>query len=228
MDADARLVRLEILALEEAHVVAGDHRHVEFDRQAHRRRHEGLLVGALGAHQLEIEAVAEMALPFTHAFARGPVAAADQHPARFAVATGKHDQSAIGLDQPGAVDQGEIAMPAIRPGARHEARQVAIAFEILAEQCQSMRLAAFERIIDPDVATGDRLDAGLLGGRVELDQGEQVDLVGQRHRRHAGSRAGRHELIDADRRIDQRVLAVDVQMDKVRGHGGNERREPTG
>ena len=33
VDADARLVRLEIFAFEEAHIVAGDDRHVEFDGQ---------------------------------------------------------------------------------------------------------------------------------------------------------------------------------------------------
>ena len=91
-----------------------------------------------------------------------------------------------------------------------------------------MRLAAIGRIGNPDIAAGNRLDAGFFGRRVELDQGKQVDLISQCHGWHAGLRARSHEAIDADRRIDQRKLAVDVQMNEIRRHGGNKREELTG
>jgi hypothetical protein len=80
-------------------------------------------------------------------------------------------------------------------------------------------LTAVLGVGDPQVAAGDRLDTGCFGRLVELDQREQVALVGQRDRRHLRARAGVHQFRDADGRVDQRILAVHVEMDETGGHG---------
>jgi hypothetical protein len=77
--------------------------------------------------------------------------------------------------------------------------------------------------------------APAIGGAVELDQCEQIALIGQRERRLSGlhraadqiralAGLGRIAVLglvgQADRRIDQRIVAVDVQVDEAGCHCG--------
>ena len=76
---------------------------------------------------------------------------------------------------------------------------------------------------DVDLAADDGLDAGLLRGVVELDRAEHVPVVGHRERRELEGGGLGHQAVQAARRVEQRILGVQVQMDEV-GHGGRKDR----
>jgi len=220
VDAHARLVRFEILAREEAHVVAGDDRQIEHARKPDCLRQERVLASAVRARGLEVEPVRKAPAPSFRAGVRRIVAAAEQQAADVAVAAGQCDQSRVRMVEPVDVDQRVLAVAAFGVSTRQQAREIEITLAVLAQHGQALQLAAILGIADPQIATGDRLDAGGLGGLVELDQREQVALVGQRDGRHSGVHAGVDQIVDAYRRIGQRVLAVDVQVGEQRGHDG--------
>ena len=68
----------------------------------------------------------------------------------------------------------------------------------------------------PQVGAEDGLDAGRQGRPVELDHREQVALVGQRDRRHLLPGELRHQRLDADGAVDQRVFGVQPEVDELR------------
>ena len=68
------------------------------------------------------------------------------------------------------------------------------------------------------VGAADRLEPGGFRCLVELHQREQIAGVGYCDRRQAEVDAALHELRDAQRRVGQRVFAVQVQMDESWGH----------
>src|SRR5262249_10671307 len=67
---------------------------------------------------------------------------------------------------------------------------------------------------DVELAAEDRMDPVPAGRFVELDRPEEVAVVGERHRRHAQLAGAREERIDLDRTVEERVLAVEVQVDE--------------
>ena len=75
------------------------------------------------------------------------------------------------------------------------------------------------RIVQIQIGTGNRFDPGGLGDFEELDQGKQIAVVGDCHRRHAQGHTARYQLLQADGGVGQRELAVQVAMDESRGHG---------
>ena len=73
-----------------------------------------------------------------------------------------------------------------------------------------------------ELAADDRLDRrpGLGGGLGELERGEEVAGVGQRHRRHAGGGAELGQRLDRHGAFEQRVGGVQAEVDESRlGHG---------
>ncbi len=71
LNADARLVRFEIVALDEAHVVGGDHRQVELGCERDRTGEVRIFTVATGAFEFQIVAVAENAAPMRRVRLRG-------------------------------------------------------------------------------------------------------------------------------------------------------------
>ena len=63
MDAHARLVRMEILLFDEAHVIAGDNRHAHLACQDQAGLHAGFFVATSGSDELQVVAVIENVLP---------------------------------------------------------------------------------------------------------------------------------------------------------------------
>ena len=155
-------------------------------------------------------------------------ATTQQVPTGFAFHTRQHDQTGMRLAQPRRIDEREIPVTSLRPGARNKPRKIAISLVVLAQQGKAEWPMTIAGILQPYIAASNRLDARLLGCRMKLDQGKQVDLIGERNRRHAGCRTRRNQRIDADGRINQRILAVDMQMDESRGHGAIGRGDQTG
>jgi len=126
--------------------------------------------------------------------------------------------------EPGAIERRSLPALPLEIGARHEAREVAVAAVVLAEQHQPARLGP----LASSAAARPRRRAASRRARarpVELHQREQVGLVGDRHRRHPmraqrrpvlrGAPSRRPSLaVDAEHAVDQRVLGVYVQWTK--------------
>ena len=76
--------------------------------------------------------------------------------------------------------------------------------------------AALRSRIEPGreihLAADDRLDPGLLRRLVKLDGPEHVAMIGHRHRRHAVADGLLHQVLDADRTVEQRILRVEMEM----------------
>ncbi len=220
VDAYARLVRLEIVAGEEAHVVAGQYRQREFGGQRERGGIPAFLVVAAAAGKFQVQPVRQQLCQRVELFQRGVAALLQGDAGHFAVASEQGDQAAGGLRaQPRGVDQRPPAVLAVAPCARHQPRQVEIAFVVLAQQGESPRPRVIRRG-NPQVAAADRLDPRRAARLVELHQREHVAFVGERHRRHACAHAGLDQRLDADGRVDQRIFAVQVQVGIADSHAG--------
>ena len=215
-DAHAGLVGVEALGIEEAHVVAGDHRDPAARGDVQREGVEGVLALPSGAHQLQVQALAEAALEVGYGRFREVVAAPGEQLPGVRLRPGQREQAGVGL-QPRRPRDHAIHAVAFHPRAGEQFRQAEVAGLVAAEQGEPAGRARALR--EQHVGARDRLDAGLLRLLVELHQREQVVLVGDRHRRQPARRAGRHEFRDADRGVDQRVLAVQVQVGVAGGHG---------
>jgi hypothetical protein len=70
------------------------------------------------------------------------------------------------------------------------------------------------------LAAEDGLDLLLLAGLVELDRAEHVAMIGEGHGAHPLGLGARHQVLDLERAIEQRVLRVDVEVDELGSHGG--------
>ena len=218
VDAHARLVRVEVGLLEEAHVVAGQHRQVERGGQAQGGVVPEFLAVAAATGQLQVQPIRKQPHQRAQFRQRGVAALVLRDAGHFAVAAEQGDQPAAGLAmQPAGVDQRAAAVLAFLPGARHQPRQVEVAVVVLAQQRQPPRTRVVRRR-DQQVAAADRLDPGGAAGLVELHQREHVAFVGQRHRRNAIAHASGDQRLDADSRIDQRILAVQVEVGEAGGH----------
>ena len=100
VDRDPGLVRLEVLAREEAHVVGRHRRRVEAAGEVDRGGDVGIGVGVPGAHQFEVPAVAEALAPAPCRGKRGVIAAGQRKVADVGMRAGQHDQPVVGLVQP--------------------------------------------------------------------------------------------------------------------------------
>ena len=99
-DAHARLVRTEIVAFEEAHVVRGDQRQAEIVGQGERGVVERFFAIAMRARQFQVQAVGEGVAPGAQAIARQLDATGGHRRAHRAFATGDHGQAFVLAEQP--------------------------------------------------------------------------------------------------------------------------------
>jgi hypothetical protein len=67
----------------------------------------------------------------------------------------------------------------------------------------------------PDIAAGDRLDAACARRAIELDQSELVRKIGERERRHAVGCRRVDRIVDANRSVRDRILAVQPQVNEA-------------
>ena len=208
--ADARLVRLEIVAGEEPHVVRCDHRHALRHRERQAPGDVLLFARAPGPLQFQVEAVTEQCQPRGERRARICLVSCEQCPADVAVAAagqGHETRRAVGAE-PGPVQRRTMPALAFEVGTRDQSRQVAIAAIVLAEQHQAARLGTLSFLLHQRVDSHQRLQAAGLGRRVELHQREQVALVRDRHRGHAQPRAGIDQALA--QQLAVLVLALDA------------------
>jgi hypothetical protein len=114
-----------------------------------------------------------------------------------------------------------LRVVALEVAERGELDQVGVAGVRLGEEGQ-VRVAARARaavVGDVDLAAENRLHALLLRRLVELDGAGQGAVVGERHRGHLELGGAGRERGDPARPVEDRVLAVDMQMDEARAHG---------
>ena len=168
---------------------------------------------AVGAGQLQVQAVAERALPVAQPLQRQLVLAGGGQAAGLGMTPEQGEQIAGLLQQPLRAHHHAVVAMAFQPAAAEQARQVEVALVAAAQQRdREGRLAAAG---DHHVGAGERLDPGGLRLGVEFHQREQVVAVGDGDRRLAQGSTAIDEPRDADRRIDQRVLAVQVEVDEA-------------
>ena len=222
VDADPRLVGVEIVGREEAHIVGRDQRHPLGGGERHGGGEQRLLALATDARDLEVVAVAETLAPEREVPRRVGGLAERQRAADIAVgAAGQRDQPADPLGvQPIALDERQVALATVDVGPADERREVAVAALIHAQQRDTARLGALAALGHQQVDADDGLHAARHGIAVELHHREQVHLIGDRHRRHAGLGHRLHEFRDAHHAVDQRVFGVQAQMDEG-GHGAS-------
>jgi len=114
-----------------------------------------------------------------------------------------------------------LRVVALEVAERGELDQVLVALIRLREQGEVRVAAGAGAAVVGDVhlAAEQRLDALLLRRLVEVDRPCQGAVVGERHCRHLELRRPRGESGDPARPVEDRVLAVDVQVDERGAHG---------
>jgi hypothetical protein len=217
-DAHARLVRLEALGVEEAHVVACDQRDAAARRGMQGEGVERVLAFAAATGQLQVQALAEHLAPVRQRGLGELVAVRADQLSRQALAADQRKQAAVVFAQPLRAQRHAVDAVAFHPCAGKQARQGQVAAAVAAQQGHPRR--GLVAVGEADVGADDRLEARTLGRLVELHRREQVVDVGDRHRRLAELRAALDQLADADRRVGERVLAVQVEVDETCGHAG--------
>jgi hypothetical protein len=220
-DAHARLVGAEFAARRELHRVRRDDRQRQRAREPQRRGGQRFVVRMAGALHFEIKAGGKRAGQRGRRDAGGCRIALRQRLADFAAGESRQrDQAFRAFGEPLAP---QFRTTAVLVGAMRAGQPVGqpqIARARLAEQQEAMRRVALFFVRNPDVATDDRLDAARTRRLVELDHPEDVGQIGERKRRHAIGRGGVDRVVDAHHAIDDRILAVQAQMDEQRNGRG--------
>jgi hypothetical protein len=225
-DAQERVVVPVVPGGQVVGVVGREQRKLQVHRHLRELGVHAVLVADAVALQLEVEAVAEDP---GEILGQPPgaveLSGADRAARHRGQAAGGRDQALVVLPQEVHVDA-RLVVEALEVGLRHEHHQVPVAGVVHREQQQvadrieargvALARLAFEARAgrEVDLAAEDRLDAVLLGGLEELDRAEEVAVVGERDRRHAELLRALEERIDLDRAVEQRVLAVQVEVDE--------------
>ena len=165
--------------------------------------------------------------------------ARQQRLADLAVAAAERDQAVAGIGQPAALDARPATRLPFAVGARYQPGQVAVAGLVLHQQGHAFGGVRVTELLQRDIGTDDRLDAGALGQLVELDHREQVVLIGDGHGwqaelgreagqgLHIGARALARRRLDANQAVDQREFGVQMKVDEHQAGGGERARERT-
>ena len=183
VNADPRLVRLEIVTLEKADFVGCYHRRPGRRRQVYRRFEIGVLLRSAGALHFEVKTIREQRPPVDQPGAGLVELVVQQSPPHFALATaGQRDQT-IGISsQPGMIDQWNAPLLTFKIATAHQPGQVMVTGQVLTQQHQPRGFLAAPY---PHFRADDRLDSHPKRGLVELDEGKQIAHIGHCHGRHA-------------------------------------------
>ena len=226
-DAHARLVREEIVAVEELDRMRGHQRQIERGRQFRRRRNQCFLLHLsawMHALDFKIEGVGKAFRPIPGARRR-----LFAIPLRERLADIAQPGAGEG-DQPVDTDLIEHLTGDFRPPAharrklrpREQFAELQVALMRTAQQQQAPGAIGIVRIGHEHIAAEDRLQAPRTRRRIELDHPEEIGKVSQRQRRHpVGKGAGNRRTIviladiQTNRAIGDGVFAVQAQVDKA-------------
>ena len=215
-DAHAGFVRAELGAGRKLHRMCRDDRQRALRGEPRGGSGQGIVVAAAGALHFEIEAIRKKPRPRVGRGARRNRIALRERMAHVAAGEpGQRDQAVGPLGEPGALHFRASAMLVGAIGAGQPIGKPEIARARLAKQEQSMRRVALAIVSHPNVAADDRLDALGARGLVELDHAEHVAEIGECQRGHAIGGRGGNRLVEAHHPVDDRILAVEAQMDEA-------------
>ena len=118
--------------------------------------------------------------------------------------------------QPLAPDFAPFAPGILQPGPRKQFTQAQIPGLIASDQKQSMGLVAVHLVRNPDISAENGMNPGSPRSLVELDPAEDVTQIGNRHRWLPIRLCGGNQRVNTHNRINDRVLGMDTQVQKVR------------
>ena len=225
-DTGTHFMRNEFFLVQKLDRVRRHHRHTGLGRQCHSLLHMRLYIWLVGTLDLDIEIIRKNRGPALQAaFRRLKITVVDGHADIAEMGAGQRNQTvAVGvtlqLRQPFSANFRATAMQVLQPGARQQFAQLQIAVTILDQQQQARRLVAIVVVADPDIAADDRFDAFAARSLVELDHAEQIGQVGNAKRCLAILGSGFDYVIDANQAIDDGILGVQAEVDKLRCRHG--------
>ena len=134
-------------------------------------------------------------------------------------ASREHDQAAVVLREQVHVDA-RLVVIALEKALRDQRREVLIPFIVGCQQ-RDVRLVAHGAIEaaarrDIRLATDDRLESVLACAVVKFDRAEHHAVIGQRDAGHAFIGAAAAQRVDPAGTVEERVLAVNVEMNERR------------
>jgi hypothetical protein len=225
LQTDHAVVRLPMLALDVMHVVGRHHREIELLRPRDQRAVDRalLLDPVVLQFHVEIAGFKDMAILVQRGLGLVDLAFLDLVRDLALEARGEADETFRVLREDFLVDA-RLVVEAIEMRRRNQLNEVFVAHLVLRQQNQMIGgvagvggfLVEARARRDVGLATDDRLKPLLLRGLVELDGAVHVAMIGHRHRRHFA----RVRLVDhvrnAARPVEQAVLRVQMQMNKIR------------
>ena len=226
LDAEQGVVRVRVLVTQVVDVVGGDGAEVCLLREHGEPRQQLALLGQSRVLQLDEDVLGAEQVRQAADLGHGALVVAVLEHRRDAPAhaAGERDEALAVLGEQLPIGA-RLVVVALQVGARAQLDQVLVA-RLVAGQQREVGVALLHA--GPRATVGrhvqleadDRPDALVPGGAVELDGAAQRAVVGERHGGHAQLPGPPHELADTAGAVQQRVLAVHVEMDEVGGHGG--------
>ncbi len=225
LDAEQRVVRVGVLVAQVVDVVGGDGLEAGLLGELRELGEQLALLGQAGVLELDVDVLGaeQLGEPGDLGQRGGVVAVAQQHRGLAAQAPGERDEALVVLAEQLPVGA-RLVVVALEVGRGGELHEVLVAGLVAREQ-REVRVALLDSRPavpvggDVELEADDRLDALVLGGAVELDGAAQRAVVGEGDRRHAQFLGARDQRLDPARAVEQRVLAVHVEMDECGGHG---------
>ena len=228
-DAEQHVVRLRVALGEVVRVVGRDQRVAELARDLDEAAVDHVLFGHAVAHDLDVEPVAEDVSERLRVFLRRLVVVLEQrrgHQRRHAAR--QDDEPFVVLREQIQIDP-RLVVIAFEKAFGDQRREVLVTHVAGGEQ-RDVRLVAHGAVepsarCDVRLAADDGRQPDILGRIVELDRSEHDAVVRERDSRRALRLRLATEAVDAASAVEQRVLAVDVQMDERAQRKANLRRE---
>ena len=233
LDAEHRVVRDGIAGVDVVHVVGGDDAERELAGELEQVGDDALLLLEAVVHQLDDEVLAAEDLDEPAAgLAGGLVVAAEEGLGDDALeAAGETDQAVGVLGELLEVGARLVVQAAdVRVG--DELGEVLVAFEIPGEHAhvEILVLATIgfvgERVVPDEVelAAEEGLElhvalGALLGLVPEIEEAEEIAVVGDRHRAHVHVARARHQAVDAAAAVEHAVVRMHVEVHEVSADG---------
>ena len=227
-DAQQDVVRVVVRLPQVVHVVGADERQTEIPGDGRQAPVDHLLVvDALVLHLQEEVVRAEDVPERRRGFARSRRLVAAEVGGHLPFQATAESDDAVGVGGQQLLVDARLVVEALGIAGRYELDQVVVAREVRCEQHEMVgRLARDAAVVPPvavgdvDLAADDRLDALPARLVVERDGGEEIAVLGHRHRRHVEPLDLLEHLPDPAGAVEQRVLRMQMEVNEV-GHGAS-------
>ena len=229
MDAEQRVVGVGVRLMDVVHIVAGD----QLDGAmaalpifAKPAVHIAQFINVVPLQfQEEVFAAEDILIP-ADLLSGGVILAVVRQSRDFRSQTAAGADQSIGVGGQERLVDARLVVESVQLRGGCDRQQVLIAAHIFRQQQQVMRVA-----VEAGVAVGhatlrqvgfhadDWLDAGVRAGAIEIQDAEHDAVVGDSQRRHVQRLCPRDQVLDAALSIQQRKLAMHMQVYEVAAHG---------